>query len=105
MINIEKIKERRRDKKIPQQKMASLLNVSQSSYSKYEEGLRRIPLETLKAISRILDVPLESISGEIEGKTSGSYLLSLRIASLSPEHQEALGKIIETLEEDENAKH
>ncbi|RLD42176.1 MAG: hypothetical protein DRI89_07895 [Bacteroidetes bacterium] len=56
MKNIEKIKLAREIKGISQEYMAISLNVSQSTYSRYESGAIKLSLETINSILMILNI-------------------------------------------------
>ena len=50
--------------------MAEMLNISQRTYSYYENG-RTIPVEGLIKLSEIFDVSLDEMLGKIEVKRKG----------------------------------
>ena len=55
----EKLKTLRKEKNLTQQKMASLLNMTQGAYGKYEKNLTSPNPDTLIKISKILDVSVD----------------------------------------------
>lgn len=59
-----RIRDLREDADLPQETLAELLNVSQSTYSRYERGVLDIPCESLVTLARFY-------------KTSTDYLLGL----------------------------
>ncbi|USF29786.1 helix-turn-helix transcriptional regulator [Clostridium sp. MD294] len=56
---IERIKQKRKEKGYTQEKMAELLNISYSNYSKIENAIVTPTLERLIDISQILEVSLD----------------------------------------------
>lgn len=56
-----RVQRARKTKNIKQSEMALRLGVSQSLYSAYETGARRINAEALIEISKILEMPIEQI--------------------------------------------
>ena len=54
----------REDRDIKQKQVAEILNVSQNTYSQYENGQRQIPLDSLVALAKLY-------------KTSTDYILGL----------------------------
>ena len=56
---IQHIKEKRKEKGYTQEKMAELLNISYSNYSKIENGIVTPTLERLVDISQLLGVSLD----------------------------------------------
>ncbi len=57
----EKIRSRRMELNITQNKMAALLNIATGTYSKNEKQVKDIPLERLFHIALILNLPAEEI--------------------------------------------
>ena len=53
-INIERLKEIRQDKDLQQKDVAKILKTSQVQYSRYERGIRSIPIEKLAVLAKIL---------------------------------------------------
>lgn len=58
-----KIKKLRKEKNIPQKKMAELLGLAHSTYSNYENDLREPNLDILKQVCEILGVGLDELMG------------------------------------------
>ncbi len=56
-----KIKQYRKLKNITQEEMAALLNVTRQSYINYESGETEPSFETLKKISKILNVSIDAL--------------------------------------------
>ncbi|MDE6471132.1 MAG: helix-turn-helix domain-containing protein [Eubacterium sp.] len=61
-----RIKAARKQKGFTQIQMAELLNIKQSSYSKYESGKRRMPLNRLIAFCKITNVSANYILGLVD---------------------------------------
>jgi transcriptional regulator with XRE-family HTH domain len=59
----ERLKEARKAKKLSQEKMASLLFLSQQAYAKYEVGTAKPNSETLVKIAAILNVSVDYLLG------------------------------------------
>ncbi len=59
----ERIREIREDHGLTQQMVASLLNVGQRTYSDYESGKTRIPIDNLMILARYYNVSMDYISG------------------------------------------
>lgn len=64
----QRIRALREDKDLTQQQIADLLNVGQKTYSDYELGKTRIPLESIIALAKFYDVSVDYISGASEIK-------------------------------------
>lgn len=61
-INHQKIRERRRQKDLSQEYMAYVLGISQSQYSKLENGIKVFDIEILSKLCDVLELsPLEII--------------------------------------------
>ena len=58
-----RIKDLREDKDMLQKDVAELLNISQTSYSKYELGKINIPINTLKKLALIFDTSIDYLLG------------------------------------------
>ncbi len=59
----ERIKALREDNDLNQKDMAGVLNVSQSTYSRYESGFLDVPSEVLIALSQYYGVSVDYILG------------------------------------------
>lgn len=68
-----RLKELRKDKKITQQQIAKIINVSQVGYNNYETGKREIPLNSLIALADFYNVSLDYLVGR-EFKDDIGYL-------------------------------
>lgn len=63
----ERIKELREDKDKTQKEIASILKTSQSYYSQYETGKRRLPIEHLTTLCIFYNVSADYILGLPKG--------------------------------------
>ena len=63
MTHLERIKALREDSDLTQVRLAKELNIAQTTYSDYENGKVRIPIETLIDIAKFYDVDMNYISG------------------------------------------
>ena len=63
MIMYKRIRDLREDKDLSQKKLAEILNISQSTYSRYESGYLDVPSEVLIALSSFYGVSVEYILG------------------------------------------
>ena len=59
----ERIRELREDPHLTQQKIADLLNIGQRTYSDYESGKTRIPIDSILVLARYYNVSLDYITG------------------------------------------
>jgi len=59
----ERIRALREDHDLTQHSIATILHVAQTTYSDYEKGKVRIPLECLIKLAKIYDVNLDYIAG------------------------------------------
>ena len=58
-MNLLRLKEIREDKDLLQKDIAKILNTSQVQYSRYESGLRLIPLDKLNILADFYDVSID----------------------------------------------
>ncbi|MBQ5329471.1 MAG: helix-turn-helix transcriptional regulator [Oscillospiraceae bacterium] len=58
-----RIRDLREDKDFSQKQLADMLNISQSTYSRYESGFLDIPSEILISLSKIYGVTTDYILG------------------------------------------
>ena len=65
-MNISKIREIREDKDLSQSDIAKLLKTTQQQYSKYELGIRSIPLEKLDILSDYYDTSIDYLVGRTD---------------------------------------
>lgn len=59
----ERIREIREDHSLTQQKIADLLHIGQRTYSDYESGKTRIPIDNIMILARFYDVSMDYITG------------------------------------------
>ena len=59
----ERIRELREDNDFTQQNIADLLHIGQRTYSDYESGKTRIPVDSLIILAQFYDVSIDYISG------------------------------------------
>ena len=62
-INIERLKEIRQDKDLQQKDVAKILKTSQVQYSRYERGIRSIPIEKLAVLAKYYGVSVDYLLG------------------------------------------
>lgn len=58
-----RIRDLREDKDLSQTQLAEILNISQSTYSRYESGYLDVPSEVLISLSRFYNVSVDYILG------------------------------------------
>lgn len=58
-----RIRDLREDKDLSQSQLAEILNISQSTYSRYESGYLDVPSEVLISLSKFYDVSVDYILG------------------------------------------
>ena len=66
----ERIREIREDNSLTQQEIADLLHIGQRTYSDYESGKTRIPIDNLLILAKFYDVSLDYITGASNIKTA-----------------------------------
>ena len=65
-MNIQRLKEIREDKDLMQNDIAKLLNTTQQQYSKYELGIRSIPIEKLDKLADFYNVSVDYLIGRTD---------------------------------------
>lgn len=60
----------REDKDLTQTDIANLLNIGQKTYSDYELGKTRIPLDSMLVLAKYYDVSMDYLSGASDIKTA-----------------------------------
>ena len=63
MMNIHRLKDLREDKDLTQNDIAKLLNTTQQQYSKYEIGIRLIPIDKLNKLADFYQTSTDYILG------------------------------------------
>lgn len=58
-----RLKDLREDKDLKQEDIASILKIKQEQYSRYERGVRTIPIEHLITLSKFYNVSIDYIVG------------------------------------------
>lgn len=59
----ERIREIREDHSLTQQMVADLLHIGQRTYSDYESGKTRIPIDNIMILAKFYDVSMDYITG------------------------------------------
>ena len=63
MIYLERIKGLREDSDLNQTQIAKIINVAQTTYSDYEKGKIRIPIDIIIKLAEFYDVDMNYITG------------------------------------------
>ena len=58
-MNLDRLKEIREDKDLLQKDIANVLNISQVQYSRYETGLRLMPVDKLAKLAQFYNVSID----------------------------------------------
>ena len=58
-MNIDRLKEIRQDRDLQQKDVAKILRTSQVQYSRYERGIRTIPIDKLALLAKYYDVSVD----------------------------------------------
>ena len=58
-----RIRDLRNDRGLTQEQVAKLLNVSQNTYSQYEIGVTRYPLDAVVELAKFYDVSIDYLVG------------------------------------------
>ena len=61
-----RIKEMREDRDLTQSRIADMLNMSQTGYSKYETGENDIPIRVLIALADFYDTSVDYLLGRVD---------------------------------------
>ena len=59
----ERLRELREDHDLSQQKVADMLSIGQRTYSDYESGKTRIPVESMLLLAKYYDVNMDYMTG------------------------------------------
>ena len=62
-MNIQRLKEIREDKDLLQKDVAKVLKISQVQYSRYETGIRLIPLDKIDILANYYNVSVDYLMG------------------------------------------
>ena len=63
MTYYQRIRNIREDRNLTQQKIADFLHIGQRTYSDYESGRTRIPVESLLLLAKFYNVSMDYITG------------------------------------------
>ncbi|OTO96624.1 helix-turn-helix domain-containing protein [Enterococcus sp. DIV0385] len=66
----QRIRDLREDNDLTQRQIATLLNISQSTYSRYENGALDIPIQTLIKLANYYDTSIDYLVNMTEVRTS-----------------------------------
>lgn len=72
MAYLDNIKALRENRGLTQEQVAFELNMSQNTYSKYERGVRAMPIETLVALCQFYDVSADDVLGLSGNRIGGT---------------------------------
>ncbi len=70
MKYVERIRALREDNDLTQTAVAALLNIGQKTYSDYELGRTRIPLDSMLILAKYYNVSMDYLSGISDFKTA-----------------------------------
>ncbi len=70
MLYIERVKELRDDNDLNQTQVAKAIHVAQTTYSDYEKGKVRMPVECLIQLAKFYDVDMNYITGVSDTRRS-----------------------------------
>lgn len=62
-LNIDRLKEIRQDRDLQQVDIAKVLKTSQVQYSKYERGIRVMPIDKIAMLAKFYDVSIDYLLG------------------------------------------
>ena len=68
MMNVNRLKDLREDKDLTQVEVAKILNTTQQQYSKYEIGIRLIPIDKLNILADFYKTSTDYILGRTNNK-------------------------------------
>ena len=63
VMNVERLREIRKDRDLQQKDIAKLLKISQVQYSRYERGTRIIPVDKLSVLAEYYNVSVDYLIG------------------------------------------
>lgn len=62
-LNIDRLKEIRQDRDLQQVDIAKVLKTSQVQYSRYERGIRVIPIDKIAMLAKFYDISIDYLLG------------------------------------------
>lgn len=62
-LNIDRLKEIRQDRDLQQVDIAKVLKTSQVQYSRYERGIRVVPIDKIAMLAKFYDVSIDYLLG------------------------------------------
>lgn len=62
-MDVKRLKDLREDKDLMQKEVADILNTTQQQYSKYENGIRLIPIDKLNILANFYQTSIDYIVG------------------------------------------
>lgn len=94
-----RIKELRKQKKIPQEKLAEMIGISPNYLSALERGAYNIKLDTLVQIIDCLDVTADDIFRDVikNGYVNHTSRLTDELATLPQDEQQRIFEVLEAL--------
>ena len=94
-----RIKENRKQKKIPQEKLAEMIGISPNYMSALERGAYNIKLELLVQIIDCLDITADDLFRDVikNGYVNRTSRLSDEIATLPAEEQQRIFEVLDAL--------
>ena len=63
VMNIDRLREIRKDRDLQQKDIAKILKISQVQYSRYERGIRTIPIDKLSVLAKYYNVSVDYLIG------------------------------------------
>lgn len=104
---MDNLKSLRTQKGLSQQKLADILNISQQSIYKYENGISEPDIQTLKQLSALFQTSIDYIVGNTENPRKMDFVIETALTSRELDYlrlyrdlPERRKKIIETILED-----
>ncbi len=67
-MNIQRLREIREDRDLTQKEISKVLNISQVVYSRYETGIRLMPIDKLANLAEFYNVSIDYILGLTDEK-------------------------------------
>lgn len=67
-MNINRLKDLREDNDLTQKELADILHTTQQQYSKYEIGIRLIPIDKLEILAKFYNTSVDYLIGRTNNK-------------------------------------